>query len=361
LLDEIDKMSMDFRGDPASALLEVLDPSQNFTFSDHYIEIPFDLSKVMFITTANAVHTIPRPLLDRMEVLYISGYTEREKVEIAQAYLLPRQLEAHGLSLENMQIQSEVLVKLIRHYTREAGVRNLERTISTLCRKAVKQLMTGKKKRVTITLKNVEQFLGPEKVRTGKAEESDQIGVATGLAWTEAGGDTLLVEVSLFPGKGKLILTGQLGDVMKESAQAAFSFIRSRAHRLKIDADFYEKNDVHIHVPEGAIPKDGPSAGITIALALISALTGIPISRHVAMTGEITLRGRILAIGGLKEKALGAHRAGITHVLLPQANEKDLADIPKSVRKEITFTAVSHMDEVLRLAMVRDPYESNQN
>jgi ATP-dependent Lon protease len=361
LLDEIDKMSMDFRGDPASALLEVLDPSQNFTFSDHYIEIPFDLSKVMFITTANAVHTIPRPLLDRMEVLYISGYTEREKVEIAQAYLLPRQLEAHGLSLENMQIQSEVLVKLIRHYTREAGVRNLERTISTLCRKAVKQLMTGKKKRVTITLKNVEQFLGPEKVRTGKAEESDQIGVATGLAWTEAGGDTLLVEVSLFPGKGKLILTGQLGDVMKESAQAAFSFIRSRAQRLKIDADFYEKNDVHIHVPEGAIPKDGPSAGITIALALISALTGIPISRHVAMTGEITLRGRILAIGGLKEKALGAHRAGITHVLLPQANEKDLADIPKSVRKEITFTAVSHMDEVLRLAMVRDPYESNQN
>jgi ATP-dependent Lon protease len=361
LLDEIDKMSVDFRGDPASALLEVLDPSQNFTFSDHYIEIPFDLSKVMFITTANAVHNIPRPLLDRMEVLFISGYTELEKVNIAQAYLLPKQLEEHGLSPENMQIQSEVLVKLIRHYTREAGVRHLERMISTLCRKAVKQLMTGKKKRVTITAKNVEQFLGPEKVRTGKAEESDQIGVATGLAWTEAGGDTLSVEVSLFPGKGKLILTGQLGDVMKESAQAAFSFIRSRAHRLKIEADFYEKQDMHIHVPEGAIPKDGPSAGITIALALISALTGIPVSRHVAMTGEITLRGRILAIGGLKEKALGAHRAGITHVLLPQANEKDLVDIPKSVRKEITFTAVSHMDEVLKLALVRDPYESNEN
>jgi ATP-dependent Lon protease len=361
LLDEIDKMSMDFRGDPASALLEVLDPNQNSTFSDHYIEIPFDLSKVMFITTANAIHNIPRPLLDRMEVLYISGYTELEKEKIAKSYLLPKQLKEHGLSKENMQIQSEALLKIIRHYTREAGVRNLERTIGTLCRKAAKQLVAGKKKKVTITAKNVEQFLGPEKYRYGRAEETDQVGVATGLAWTEAGGDTLSIEVSLFPGKGKLTLTGQLGEVMKESAQAAFSFIRSRAKELNIDPDFHEKNDIHIHVPEGAIPKDGPSAGITMATALISALTGIPVSRHVAMTGEITLRGRVLPIGGLKEKSLSAHRAGITHVLLPKDNEKDLEDIPKSVRKDLTFTAVSHMDEVLKLALVRDPYENNQS
>ncbi|SEN00877.1 endopeptidase La [Lihuaxuella thermophila] len=360
LLDEIDKMSMDFRGDPASALLEVLDPNQNSTFSDHYIEIPFDLSKVMFITTANAVHNIPRPLLDRMEVIYISGYTELEKEKIAKSYLIPKQLKEHGLTKENMQIQTEALIKLIRNYTREAGVRNLERTIGTLCRKAAKQLVSGKKKRVVITARNLPQYLGAEKYRYGRAEESDQVGVATGLAWTEAGGDTLSIEVSLFPGKGKLTLTGQLGEVMKESAQAAFSFIRSRAKELNIDPEFHEKHDIHIHVPEGAIPKDGPSAGITMATAVVSALTGIPVSREVAMTGEITLRGRVLPIGGLKEKSLAAHRAGIKQVLLPKDNEKDLEEIPKSVRKDLTFTSVSHMDEVLKLALVRDPYDRQE-
>ncbi|SFJ42694.1 endopeptidase La [Thermoflavimicrobium dichotomicum] len=361
LLDEIDKMSMDFRGDPASALLEVLDPNQNSTFSDHYIEIPFDLSKVMFITTANAVHNIPRPLLDRMEVLYISGYTELEKERIAKDYLLPKQLKEHGLTPENMQVHSDALLKLIRNYTREAGVRNLERTIGTLCRKAAKQIVAGKKKKVVISTRNLPKYMGPEKFRYGRAEETDQVGVATGLAWTEAGGDTLSIEVAILPGKGKLTLTGKLGDVMKESAQAAFSYIRSRAKELNIDPEFHEKNDIHIHVPEGAIPKDGPSAGITMATALVSALTGIPVSRHVAMTGEITLRGRVLPIGGLKEKSLSAHRAGITHVLFPKDNEKDLEEIPKSVRKDMTFTAVSHLDEVLQLALVRNPYESNSS
>jgi len=361
LLDEIDKMSMDFRGDPSAALLEVLDPNQNHTFSDHYIEIPFDLSKVMFITTANAVHNIPRPLLDRMEVLYISGYTEIEKEQIAKTYLLPKQLKEHGLSKEEMQIQSGAILKLIRNYTREAGVRNLERSIGTLCRKAAKQIVSGEKKKVVITTRNLEGYLGPEKYRFGLAEETDQVGVATGLAWTETGGDTLSIEVSLFPGNGKLTLTGHLGEVMKESAQAAFSFIRSRTEKLGIDPAFHEKNDIHIHVPEGAIPKDGPSAGITMATALVSALTGIPVSRHVAMTGEITLRGRVLPIGGLKEKSLAAHRAGIRHVLYPRDNEKDLNDIPKSVRKDLKFTSVDHMDDVLKLALVRDPYERKES
>jgi ATP-dependent Lon protease len=361
LLDEIDKMSMDFRGDPSAALLEVLDPNQNNTFSDHYIEIPFDLSKVMFVTTANAVHNIPRPLLDRMEVIYISGYTELEKEQISKSYLIPKQLKEHGLTKEQLQIQGAATLKLIRHYTREAGVRNLERTIGTLCRKATKQIVSGKKNKVVITAKNLEEYLGPEKFRYGRAEETDQVGMATGLAWTETGGDTLSVEVSLLPGKGKLTLTGQLGDVMKESAQAAFSFIRSRAEALNIDPDFHEKMDVHVHVPEGAIPKDGPSAGITMATALVSALTNIPVSRFVAMTGEITLRGRVLPIGGLKEKALSAHRAGIQHVIIPKDNEKDLEEIPKSVRKDLVFTAVSQMDEVLKLALVRDPYDRENN
>lgn len=360
LLDEIDKMSMDFRGDPASALLEVLDPNQNQAFSDHYIEVPYDLSKVMFITTANVIHNIPRPLLDRMEVLYISGYTEIEKEQIAKGHLFPKQLKEHGLTKENMQIQSGALLKLIRNYTREAGVRNLERTLGTLCRKAARQIVSGKKKKVVITAKNLEKYLGPERFRYGRAEESDQVGIATGLAWTEAGGDTLSIEVSLLPGNGKLTLTGKLGEVMKESAQAAFSYIRSRAQELKIDPSFHEKQDIHIHVPEGAIPKDGPSAGITMATALVSALTGIPVSRFVAMTGEITLRGRVLPIGGLKEKSLSAHRAGIKHVVIPKDNEKDLQDIPKSVRKELEFTAVEHMDEVLRLALVRDPYAGEE-
>ncbi|MFC4078423.1 endopeptidase La [Salinithrix halophila] len=354
LLDEIDKMSMDFRGDPASALLEVLDPEQNQNFSDHYIEAPYDLSKVMFITTANAVHNIPRPLLDRMEMLYISGYTEIEKEKITKEYLIPRQLKEHGLGKDKLQINAEAIQKLIRQYTREAGVRNLERTVGTLCRKATKQLVSGEKKKVIITSKNLSQYLGAEKFRYGKAEATDQVGAATGLAWTAAGGDTLTIEVTVFPGKGKLTLTGKLGDVMKESAQAAFSYIRSRAKSLEVDPEFHEKNDIHIHVPEGAIPKDGPSAGITMATALVSALSGKPVSREVGMTGEVTLRGRVLAIGGLKEKSLAAHRAGLTQILIPKENEKDLEDVPPSVREDLKITPVSHMDEVLKLALVAD-------
>ena len=347
LLDEIDKMSMDFRGDPSAALLEVLDPEQNNAFSDHYIEIPYDLSKVMFITTANAIHNIPRPLLDRMEVLYISGYTELEKEKIARQYLIPKQRKEHGLSEDQFRINADAIRKIIREYTREAGVRNLERTIGTLCRKAARELVSGKKKRTVITARNLSRYLGAERYRYGRAEEEDQIGAATGLAWTEAGGDTLNIEVTVLPGKGQLTLTGKLGDVMKESAQAAFSYIRSRAKELDIDPDFHEKHDIHIHVPEGAIPKDGPSAGITMATALVSALTRIPVSREVAMTGEITLRGRVLPIGGLKEKTLAAHRAGISHVIIPSENKKDLEEIPKSVRRDLTFSLVKHMDEVL--------------
>lgn len=362
LLDEIDKMSMDFRGDPSSALLEVLDPEQNNSFSDHYIEIPYDLSKVMFITTANAIHNIPRPLLDRMEILYISGYTELEKEKIAKQYLIPKQREEHGLREDQLRISADAIRKIIREYTREAGVRNLERTIGTLCRKAARELVSGKKKKTVITARNLSRYLGSERYRYGRAEEEDQIGAATGLAWTEAGGDTLNIEVSVLPGKGQLTLTGKLGEVMKESAQAAFSYIRSRAKELDIEPDFHEKHDIHIHVPEGAIPKDGPSAGITMATALVSALTRIPVSREVAMTGEITLRGRVLPIGGLKEKALAAHRAGITRVILPQDNKKDLEEIPKSVRKDLTFSLVSHMDEVLKLALVRkNSNERNQS
>ncbi len=362
LLDEIDKMSMDFRGDPSSALLEVLDPEQNNSFSDHYIEIPYDLSKVMFITTANAMHNIPRPLLDRMEVLYISGYTELEKENIARQYLIPKQREEHGLAEDQLRINADAIRKIIREYTREAGVRNLERTIGTLCRKAARELVSGKKKKTVITARNLSRYLGSERYRYGRAEEEDQIGAATGLAWTETGGDTLNIEVSVLPGKGQLTLTGKLGDVMKESAQAAFSYIRSRAKELDIEPDFHEKHDIHIHVPEGAIPKDGPSAGITMATALVSALTRIPVSREVAMTGEITLRGRVLPIGGLKEKALAAHRAGITHVIIPQENKKDLEDIPKSVRRDLTFSLVRHMDEVLKLALVgKNSDERNQS
>ena len=353
LLDEIDKMSMDFRGDPASALLEVLDPEQNSTFSDHFIEVPFDLSNVMFITTANAVHNIPRPLLDRMEVLYIPGYTELEKLEIAQRYLLPKQKRDHGLNDDQLIVDEPTLMKVIREYTRESGVRNLEQQIASLCRKAAKEIVTNDRTVVTIHEGNLADFLGPAKYRYGLAEMEDQVGSVTGLAWTEVGGDTLNVEVTVMPGNGKLTLTGKLGDVMKESAQAAFSYTRSRAEQLNIPPDFHEKSDIHIHVPEGAIPKDGPSAGITMATALVSALTNIPVSRQVAMTGEITLRGRVLPIGGLKEKTLAAHRAGIRTVLLPKDNEKDIHEIPESVRKELTLIPVSHMDEVLKHALVR--------
>lgn len=353
ILDEIDKMASDFRGDPASALLEVLDPEQNNSFSDHYIEIPYDLSKVMFITTANSIHTIPRPLLDRMEVLHISGYTEIEKLHIAQRYLLPKQREEHGLDEGKMEVQEDTIMEVIRRYTREAGVRNLEREMATLCRKAAKIIVTNERDKVTVTTDNLQEFLGKPKFRYGMAEREDQIGAVTGLAWTPVGGDTLTIEVSIFSGKGKLILTGQLGDVMKESAQAAFSYIRSKANELKIDVDFTEKNDIHIHVPEGAIPKDGPSAGITMATALISALTGTPVSKEVGMTGEITLRGRVLPIGGLKEKSLAAHRAGLKTIIIPKENEKDLEEIPESVKKDLTFILVDHLDQVLEKALVK--------
>lgn len=354
LLDEIDKMAMDFRGDPASALLEVLDPEQNSTFSDHFIEVPFDLSNVMFVTTANAVHNIPRPLLDRMEVLYIPGYTEIEKLQIAKKYLLPKQKRDHGLEEEQLVVDEAALMKIVREYTREAGVRNLEQQVAGMNRKAAKKIVSDPETPVHVTEENLTDYLGPVKYKYNVAEEKDQIGAVTGLAWTEVGGDTLVIEVSVLPGTGKLTLTGKLGDVMKESAQAAFSYTRSRAEVLGIASDFHEKNDVHIHIPEGAIPKDGPSAGITMATALISALTNIPVSRLVAMTGEITLRGRVLPIGGLKEKALAAHRAGIRTILLPQDNEKDIIEIPESVRTEMTFIPVSHMDQVLEHALIKN-------
>ncbi|MFC7393728.1 endopeptidase La [Scopulibacillus cellulosilyticus] len=351
LLDEIDKMSNDFRGDPSAAMLEVLDPEQNSTFSDHYIEEPYDLSKVIFITTANNIGTIPRPLLDRMEILNIAGYTELEKKHIAKEHLIPRQLKEHGLKKSQLRFRDEAIIDLIRYYTREAGVRNLERRIAALCRKAAKAIVSGKKKSLTITQKVLIEFLGKPIFRYGQAETEDQVGVVTGLAYTPFGGDTLSIEVSLSPGKGKLVLTGSLGDVMKESAQAAFSYIRSRAKVLDIDENFYEKFDVHIHVPEGATPKDGPSAGITMATALVSALTNKPVKKEVGMTGEITLRGRVLPIGGLKEKSLSAHRAGLKTIIIPKDNERDLDDIPDSVKNDLTFIPVTHLDEVLKHAL----------
>jgi ATP-dependent Lon protease len=356
LLDEIDKMAMDFRGDPASALLEVLDPEQNNTFSDHFVEVPFNLSNVMFVTTANAMHNIPRPLLDRMEVLYIPGYTELEKLQIGNRYLLPKQKKEHGLTEEQLVISEEVLLQLVREYTRESGVRNLEQQIAAVCRKAAKHFVSKEQvetpEPLEVTSDLLKEWLGPSKFRYGLAESENQIGAVTGLAWTEVGGDTLVIEVTVMPGSGKLTLTGKLGDVMKESAQAAFSYTRSKAIELGIDPSFHEKNDIHIHIPEGAIPKDGPSAGITIATALISALTNRYVNKEVAMTGEITLRGRVLPIGGLKEKSLAAHRAGIRKVLLPKENERDLRDIPDSVRNDMQFFPVSHMDEVLQHALL---------
>lgn len=357
LLDEIDKMSNDFRGDPSSAMLEVLDPEQNFNFSDHYIEEPYDLSKVMFIATANNLATIPGPLLDRMEIISIAGYTEIEKVHIVKDHLLPKQLEEHGLSKGTLQIRDEAILKVVRYYTREAGVRSLERQLASICRKTAKVVVAGEKKRVVITDKNLEEFLGKPRFHYGQAEAEDQVGVATGLAYTTVGGDTLQIEVSLSPGKGKLVLTGKLGDVMKESAQAAFSFVRSKTKELGIEEDFHEKYDIHIHVPEGAVPKDGPSAGITIATALVSALTGRAIRREVGMTGEITLRGRVLPIGGLKEKTLAAHRAGLTKIIIPKDNEKDIEDIPETIRNDLNFVIVSHVDEVLRHALVEGAAE----
>jgi ATP-dependent Lon protease len=354
LLDEIDKMSSDFRGDPSSAMLEVLDPEQNSTFSDHYIEEPYDLSKVMFVTTANSLSTIPGPLLDRMEVISIAGYTEIEKLHISKNHLIPKQLKEHGLKKSQIQFKDDCILKLVRNYTREAGVRNLERQIAGLCRKAAKQIVSAEKKKVILSAKNLENYLGKPRFRYGQAELEDQIGAATGLAYTTAGGDTLSIEVALSPGKGKLILTGKLGDVMKESAQAALSYVRTKVEELGIDHDFYEKTDIHIHVPEGATPKDGPSAGITIATALVSALTKKPVRKDVGMTGEITLRGRVLPIGGLKEKSLSAHRAGIKTIILPKENEKDIEDIPQSVKEGLSFITVSHLDEVLKVALAGD-------
>ncbi len=354
LLDEIDKMSNDFRGDPSAAMLEVLDPEQNHSFSDHYIEEPYDLSKVMFITTANTVQTIPQPLLDRMELISIAGYTEVEKQHIASEHLIPKQVKEHGLKKTQCRFKDDAILFLIRRYTREAGVRNLERRIASICRKAAKMIVTEERKQVTISQSMIETMLGKPPYHYGQAETEDQIGVATGLAYTAYGGDTLSIEVSLLPGKGKLTLTGKLGDVMKESAQAAFSYVRSRAEELGIEKDFYENNDIHIHVPEGATPKDGPSAGITMATALVSALTGKPVRKEVGMTGEITLRGRVLPIGGLKEKSLSAHRAGLTTIIIPKDNEKDLEDIPESVRSDLVFYPVSHLDEVLEHALRRD-------
>jgi ATP-dependent Lon protease len=355
LLDELDKMSMDFRGDPASALLEVLDPEQNNSFNDHYLEVDYDLSDVMFVATANTMN-IPGPLLDRMEVIRLSGYTEDEKVNIAQRYLLSKQIAANGLKEDEIGINEAAIRDIIRYYTREAGVRNLEREISKLCRKVVKQiLLKPDTKKVSITSRNLEKFLGVQRFRYGRAEENDQLGQVTGLAWTEVGGDLLTIEAVVMPGKGKHTITGQLGDVMKESIQAAMSVVRSRAKHLGLDPDFYSENDIHIHVPEGAVPKDGPSAGIGMCTALVSMLTGIPVRADVAMTGEITLRGEVLPIGGLKEKLLAAHRGGIKTVLIPEENTRDLKDIPKNIQQNLDIRPVRWIDEVLQVALQHMP------
>ncbi len=358
LLDEVDKMSMDFRGDPSSALLEVLDPEQNNSFSDHYIEAPFDLSNVMFITTANVQHNIPRPLLDRMEVIYLSGYTEEEKLQIAIRYLVPKQIKENGLNKTTLKISENAIRKIIRQYTRESGVRNLERQIAKICRKTARQVVTYKSKKIHVTTQNLNQFLGPPQFRYGVAERDDQVGVATGLAWTEVGGDTLAIEVTVYKGNGKLTLTGKLGDVMKESAQASYSYIRGKSAEFGLDESFFDQQDIHIHIPEGAIPKDGPSAGITMASALASVVTGIKVRHDVAMTGEITLRGRILPVGGIKEKVLAAHRAGIKNLILPIDNKKDMEEIPRKIKDKINFILVEHMDQVLEAALTGKDYHT---
>jgi ATP-dependent Lon protease len=355
LLDEIDKMAMDFRGDPASALLEVLDPEQNNTFNDHYLEVDYDLSDVMFVATANSMN-IPAPLLDRMEVIRIPGYTEHEKLNIAQRYLLAKQIKANGLKEDELDLGDEGLRAIIRYYTREAGVRNLEREISKICRKVVKDLLLHPEQgKATVNEANIEKYLGVRRFRFGRAEETDQVGQVTGLAWTEVGGELLSIETAVVPGKGKHTVTGQLGDVMKESIQAAMSVVRSRSRKLGIDPEFYEKKDIHIHVPEGAIPKDGPSAGVGMCTALVSALTGIAVRADVAMTGEITLRGEVLPIGGLKEKLLAAQRGGIRTVVIPDENRRDLADIPDSIKENLAIHPVKWIDEVLQLALVHMP------
>jgi len=349
MLDEIDKMNADFRGDPSSALLEVLDPEQNSTFNDHYLEVDYDLSNVLFICTANVLHSIPQPLLDRMEVLRLPGYTDQEKMGIAKNFLVPKKVPEHGLTKKNIDISDKALDRIIHDFTREAGVRNLEREIATLCRKVVKTVVEkGKKTNVKITPANIEKYLGIPKFKRAENEGLLEIGSATGLAWTEFGGETLTIEVTVIPGNGKLVPTGQLGDVMKESAQAAMTYVRSRASDLGLPKNFYQKNDFHIHIPEGAVPKDGPSAGITMAVALVSALTKTPLEPDLAMTGELTLTGKVLPIGGLKEKVLAAHRFGIKNLIIPVENEKDIPDIPENVRKGIEFFPATTMDDVIK-------------
>jgi ATP-dependent Lon protease len=356
LLDEVDKMGQDMRGDPSSALLEVLDPEQNHTFADHYVEVEYDLSDVMFVATANSMN-IPAPLLDRMEIIRLAGYTEDEKVNIAQRYLLPKQLKAHGLKATEISVSESVIRDVVRYYTREAGVRRLEQEVAKICRKVVKELLLSSNKskkttkKINVTSKNIEQYLGVKRYDFGVASKENQVGQVTGLAWTSVGGELLTIETVVLPGKGKTITTGKLGDVMQESVQAAMSVVRSRSSRLGISEDFYEKKDIHIHLPEGATPKDGPSAGIAITTALVSVLTGIPARADVAMTGEITLRGEVLAIGGLKEKLLAAHRGGIKTVLIPEANEKDLVDIPDNIKQNLTIHPVKWIDQVLDLAL----------
>lgn len=359
LFDEIDKVSSDFRGDPASALLEVLDPEQNKEFTDHYLEIPFDLSKVMFITTANTVETIPRPLLDRMEVISISGYTEEEKLNIAKKYLIPKQKEEHGLKEDNLNISEQVIRDIINYYTKESGVRNLERQIANICRKTAKRIVEDNIKSLRINANNIYNYLGKRKYRYDKANVESEVGVATGLAWTIVGGDTLSIEVTTMNGSGKLVLTGQLGDVMQESAKAGISYIRTRVEKLRISDKFYKDLDIHIHVPEGATPKDGPSAGVTMCTAVISALSNIKVNKNVAMTGEITLRGKVLPVGGVKEKVLAANRAGITKVLIPIENEKDLEEIPDNVKKKIEFVLIENMDQVLEHALSKEKNNDN--
>jgi ATP-dependent Lon protease len=356
-LDEVDKMSTDFRGDPSAALLEVLDPEQNFSFNDHYLDLDYDLSEILFITTANTLYNIPLPLQDRMEIIRLPGYTELEKLNIAKQFLIKKQIETNGLTLENISLSDQAILNIIRHYTKEAGVRNLEREIGSICRKVAKEVVRmGEDTKITVTAKSIHKYLGVLRFRFGKTEEEDLIGVTTGLAWTDVGGELLQTETTVMPGKGSLVLTGKLGEVMQESAQAALSYVRSRGRQLGLPDNFYEKIDIHIHVPEGAIPKDGPSAGIALATSIVSALTRNRVRRDVAMTGEITLRGRVLPIGGLKEKILAAHRGEVQKVLIPSDNKKDIEEIPKKILKKVELVLVNHMDEVLKEALaVEDP------
>ncbi len=352
-LDEVDKMSTDFRGDPSAALLEVLDPEQNYAFNDHYLDLDYDLSDVLFITTANTLHNIPLPLQDRMEIIRLPGYTELDKLNIAKQFLIKKQIEQNGLEGVDVEFSDKTILAIIRNYTREAGVRNLEREISSVCRKVAKEVVAnGKDSKIRITANSLHKYLGVIKYRFGRTEEQDQVGLTTGLAWTEVGGELLQTEVAIMPGKGSLVLTGKLGEVMQESAQAALSYVRTRARKLRLPEKFYEKIDIHVHVPEGAIPKDGPSAGIALATSIVSALTRKPVDRNIAMTGEITLRGRVLPIGGLKEKILAAHRGHVTKVLIPMENKKDIEEIPQRVLKKVELVLVSHMDEVLQQALV---------